>query len=93
MDFDDFLIKSFAKGNESLDDFLDRQVVVRDIFKKRGEEVSWILDLSHLLFMIKNFKTGAHFKIKKEALLRATDFSKNYEELEFETKQFTDFLK
>jgi hypothetical protein len=93
MNFDDFLIKSFAANPDKLEEFLNRQVVIRDLFKAKGEEVSWVLDLSHILFIIKNFKTGAHFKINKQTMMDAVDFTHKYEELNYETKQFKDFLK
>lgn len=93
MDFDDFLIKSFAANPDKIDGFLERQISIRDLFKEKGQEISWLLDLSHVLFIIKNFKTGAHFKLKKASLVEALDFCELNIELDFEKKQFQDFLK
>lgn len=93
MDFDDFLIKSFAANPDKIEGFLERQVVLRDIFKEKKQEISWLLDLSHVLFIIKNFKTGAHFNLKKDSLIQALKFCKDHEELDIEKKQFQDFLK
>lgn len=92
--FDEFLIKSFSLDPEKIESFLNRQAAVRDLFKGKGEEISWILDLTYVLFLLKNFKIeDTKFKLKKNMLEKAQEYCLKFEELKTETELLNTFLK
>lgn len=92
-EFNKFLLKAILENNESFEQFIKRQIALRELFKKRGEDISWLLDLSHILHIIKNQKHGKHFKINKKLLEDALVFCKDKEELKMEHDQIVEFLR
>lgn len=91
--FNDFLIKTFNLDPEKIEKFLDRQCLIRDAFKEKGVEISWVLDLTHMLFLIKNYTLDEKFTLKRDLLLQALEFTKLHEDLQFETELLNFYLK
>lgn len=69
MQLDDILIAFLTQGGEAGEKFLERQLRIYKDFEKRGVNISWLLDLSHILFLAENFNVGAKFQINKKTLL------------------------
>jgi hypothetical protein len=91
--FNDFLVETFHLDPEKIERFLNRQCSLRDAFKEKGVEIAWLLDLTHILFLIKNYTLKEKFTLKRDLLKSALEFAKNHEELQFEKELLEIYLK
>lgn len=92
-DEDDFFLETLNCPEKEFEQFLDRQIVLRDAFKKEGREISRFLDCIYMLYILKNKKTGKHFILKRSQLETCLKFASSYEILDFEKNTLKEFLK